>query len=320
MRLVVSLLTFSSLVLAQQAPAFKIEANYIKVPVSVFDSRGKILADLTRDDFRLFDQGEPRPIENFVLDTNPTNVILLLDASGSVQEEIEEIQDAALSFARSLKEEDRIAVISFSDEVILLQNWTNNLRRLKNSLDELESGYRTALYDALLATARERLDRVNGKRIIILLTDGIDNQSEASYAQVMQSLVESNISLYIISRTRFVQPKVEKSERVEFLNRVMKNVLNESKDFVDIYFREKETAMRYLAESTGGRVFFPHKLSELQKTYLQLAEELKRRYILTFRPPDKSSKSFREIQVFYTDPTAILHYRSNYHWVPPAGN
>ena len=78
-------------------------------------------------------------------------------------------------------------------------------------------------------------------------------------------MIESDISLYIVSRTRLVQPKIEQSERVDFLNQVMKNVLHEEKDFIDLYFREKEISLSQLAEATGGRVFFPEKLEDLKR-------------------------------------------------------
>ncbi|MDA2937143.1 VWA domain-containing protein [Acidobacteria bacterium AH-259-A15] len=320
MKRLASLLLSSSFLLAQNPPSFKVEATYVKVPVTVFDSNGRVLSDLTREQFRLLDEGEPRTIENFVLDKTSVHVLLLLDVSGSVQQELDEIREAALRFARSFGKEDRIAVISFADEMEVLQDWTNNLRQLRKSLKDLRPGYRTALYDVLLATAREKLARVPGKKVVILLTDGLDNESQATFDDVIDPLIESNISLYIVSRTRLVQPQIQKSERVDFLNQVMKNVLHEEKDFVDIYFREKETSMSYVAEATGGRAFFPKKLEDLKDSYLQLATELKHQYILTFRPPGASDKQFRAIQVICTRLVGKIYHRKRYSWIAPADN
>ena len=239
----------------------------------------------------------------------------MLDVSSSLREELEEIQEAALQFAQAFSREDRIAIVSFSDQLELLQDWTNNIKKLRKSLKHLERGYRTALYDALISTARERLTQVPGKKVIIVLTDGLDNESRSNLDDVLSLLIESAISLYIVSRTRLVQPKIEQSERVDFLNQVMKNVLHEEKDFIDLYFREKEISLTHLAEATGGRVFFPEKLEDLKSSYMRVAEELKSQYVLTFRPPASSEKAFRTIEVVCTQDIGRIHHRKQYHWL-----
>ena len=305
------------LLLAQEPPSFQIKAHYVKVPVSVFDANGRVLSNLSQEQFILLDENEPRPIENFLLDKAAIHVILLLDVSSSLREELEEIREAALQFAQSFSQEDRIAIVSFSDQLELLQDWTNDIKKLRKSLKNLERGYRTALYDALVFTAREQLVQVAGKRVIILLTDGLDNESRSTFDDVMDLLIESDISLYIVSRTRLVQPKIEQSKRADFLNQVMKNVLREKKDFIDIYFREKEASLSHLAEATGGRVFFPEKLEDLRSTYLQVAEELKSQYVLTFRPPASSEKTFRTIEVVCTLDIGKIYYRKKYNWLGP---
>jgi VWFA-related protein len=309
------LLLCCPLLLAQEPPSFQIRANYVKVPVSVFDVNGQVLSNLTREQFVLLDENEPRPIENFLLDKTAIRVLLLLDVSSSLREELEEIQEAALQFAQSFGREDRIAIATFSDKLELLQDWTNNVKKLRKSLKRVERGYRTALYDALVSTARERWVRVPGKKVIILLTDGLDNESRSTFEDALNLLIESDISLYIVSRTRLVQPKIEQSDRADFLNQVMKNVLREEKDFIDIYFREKETSLSHLAEATGGRVFFPEKLEDLRSSYLRVAEELKSQYVLTFRPPLSSEKQFRTIEVVCTQDVGQIYHRKQYNWV-----
>ena len=313
------LLFFSSLLadslLAQQAsPTFRIKADFIKVPVTVFDSRGKLINTLTRDDFRLLDEGRERPIENFVLDKAPIHVVLLLDVSGSLQEEIKEIRQAAIRFASAFGPEDRIAILSFADKITVLQPWTNRQKRIRKSLKKLKPGYRTALWDALMQTSSKMLEQASGRKVIILLTDGLDNESYANYDDVIEDLVSSGVSLYIVSRTRLVLPKVAESNRVRFLNQVMKQVLKEDKNFVDVYFREKETSMKHLAESTGGRVFFPERLVELRSSYAQVARELKNQYILTFAPPSVSDKRFRRIEVVCNQETSRIFHRRQYNW------
>jgi Ca-activated chloride channel family protein len=277
----------------------RVDADYVKVPVTVLDKDGRGVLGLRAGDFRLFDEGQQRPIANFILDREQVHVVFLLDTSGSIKEELDQIRYATLRFAEHFSREDRISVVSFSGNVQTIQDWTNNIGHLRKSLRKLKTGYKTALYDALVETARQKLAEIGGRRVIILLTDGLDNWSHTTYQTAMNELTRLNVSLYIVSRSRLVQARVEQNDRVEFLDRVMKNVLNDDEDFVDIYFKEKEVALNRLAEVNGGRVFYPEKLEQLGQTYVRIAEELKIQYLLTFLPPKDASTgpAFRRIRV-----------------------
>ncbi len=314
MRIAFGLVVLVCVSLQAQPPAIRVSASYVKVPVTVFDGSGRIVTGLTRGDFRLYDEGQNRPIENFLLESAPVNVLLLLDASGSLSEELEEIRGAALRFAASFGRDDRFSAISFSDEVQVLQDWTNNRKALRKSLKKLDRGYRTALYDAVAATVSGHFSKVPGRRVIILLTDGLDNESETQYDALIPKLIQTDVTLYIVSRTRLVLPQIRDSVRVDFLNRVMKKLLRDDGDYVDTYFKEKETAMVNLAEATGGRVLFPRYLDELQNSYQEVARELKQQYLLTFLPPAQSEKRFRDIEVVCDQPSLTVHYRRRYSW------
>jgi Ca-activated chloride channel homolog len=298
----------------QSSPRFKIEASFVKVPVTVSDSKGRMIQGLRRDDFRIFDEGEERSIDNFILDKTPLSVVLLLDVSGSVRDELEEIKDAAVLFSRAFDREDRIAVVTFADKVALLQDWTNDSGKIRKSLKKTEPGFRTAFFDALLTVRAERFKHVSGKKVVIVLTDGVDNESKAGFDAVLHDLVQSDVALYIVSRTRLVLPQIQSQARIEFLNQVMKNVLKDNSDFVELYFREKEIALEHLAESTGGRVLYPAQLSDLSSSYEELSRELKSQYLLTFRPPSESDKRFRSIRVHCSNPVAIINHRQQYAW------
>ncbi len=294
------------------APSFRVDADFIRVPVTVLDQRGATVPNLSAEDFRLYDEGELRPISNFVIDQSPLNVVILIDTSGSVQDELDEIKRASLLFASVFDRDDRIAVLSFSDQVEVLRSWTADQRAVRRSINRLERGFRTSLFDSLLHTVREKLDAVPGKKAILLWTDGLDNESRHTFDDVLNELVASDVSLYIVSRSRLVQAKVGDSARIEFLQRVMRNVLNDEEDFLDVYFREMETSLNLLAETTGGRVFYPEKLDELRRYYVQVARELKNQYLLTFPPPGESEIEFRRIRVECTIPATEVHHREMY--------
>lgn len=305
--------------LSAQAPSFSVSAQYIKVPVTVFDSEGKLLTDLRRENFTLRDEGQVRSIDNFLSDQAPVNVLLMLDSSGSLREELEEIKLAALGFARAFTRKDRIAIIGFSDQIEIRQDWTNRIKPIRKTLKKLKRGYRTALYDALQQAVDGQFRGTTGRRVIILLTDGLDNESSSVYEELLPRLIASDLTLYIVSRTRLLKPRVRETVRVQFLSHVMKKFLRdegEDGDYVEVYFRQKEAAMKNLAESTGGRVLFPERLEDLRSSYAQVAHELKHRYLLTFRPPVTSSLPFRRIEVVCDRPIGQLHYRHQYAWRP----
>jgi len=297
---------------AQDPVRIVIDADYVRVPVTVLDEDGKTVDNLKMEELTLLDEGEPVEIRNFVLDRTPVHVVLLLDASASVKEEIEQIKYAAIRFSQYFEQEDRIAVIAFSDRLQVLQDWTNNHKKLRKSLKRLKRGYRTAMYDALLATSREKLNKIPGKKVIILLTDGLDNESKSDYREVLDSLIESNTALYIVSRTRLVKSKIASSTRVEFLDRVMKNVLHDDASFVDLYFRMKEATMNHLAKTSGGRVLYPQELRALGSTYMQIARELKTQYVLTFLPAAVGKREFRHIQVRCSREIGQIYHREIY--------
>ncbi len=310
--LLLGLLLFPSQAYLEAQPTLRVDAEYVRVPVTVLDEQGRTILGLTANDFRLYDEGVERPIRNFLLDESPINVVFLLDVSGSVQDELNDIRNATIRFAQAFGPDDRMALVSFSDETRLMQDWTGSLRDLRRSLRRLEQGYRTALYDALLDTAAEMLARIDGKRVIIMLTDGIDNESQASYDELMTKLTRLGVVLYIVSRTRLVQSKVAESERVEFLDRVMRNVLRDDTSFVDVYFREREASMNHLAEVNAGRVLYPEKLRDLGQSYVQIAQELKGQYLLTFAPPTDSPGEFREIRVVCLRDIGQIYHRRLY--------
>ena len=292
--------------------AFKVDAGYVRVPVTVLDQDGRSILGLTGEDFRLFDEGKEMTISNFLLDPAPVNVIFLLDTSGSVKEELQQIRYAVIRFAQHFDRDDRMEIVSFSDRMRTLQSWTNDPGDIRKSLKRLEQGYRTALYDSLVATATEEFKGIAGKRVILLLTDGLDNESETGYEETMNRLVDLDVVLYIVSRTRLVQSKVEKSERVEFLDKVLKNVLNDDSSFVEAYFREKETSMNYLAEVNAGRVLYPLKLDELGQAYVRIAQELKTQYLLTFLPEPTKEPEYRNLRVECLQTVGEIFHRKMY--------
>jgi Ca-activated chloride channel family protein len=296
--------------------SFSVSVNLVKVPFSVFNDRNELVQDLGREDFRLYEDGKLQQIRSFGVDYNPVSVVLVIDTSGSVKKELDEIRDAAHNFAAALSPEDRISIITFADQPILALDWTSDKRRVRKSLHKLEPGLRTALYDAMYMAAAEQLRGIEGRKAIILLTDGLNNQSTLGFREASLSVVQSQASLYVISKTVMAREAARKERRVRLLSEIYRHFGGEE-DYVDEFFRRREEEMTELADKTGGRAFFPTDYAEIRGVYAEVARELKSKYFLTYiSQPGKAPNSYHRIVLEYLPPGNKLTYRRGYYFDP----
>ncbi len=289
----------------------KLDVNLVKVPVTVLDQTGRPVGNLRAADFKLFEEGIEQEIRGLGYDVGPASAVLLLDLSSSVKRELKQIRQAAMRFSRALTG-SRFAIITFSDEVEMVQGWTDNLKVLEKGLKRVSTGFRTSLYDAIYLAAEQMLASIDGKKAIILLTDGIDNQSSATYSEAAEALIKCQSSIYIISLTRMVEPEVRNERRIQYLAKALEKL--GEKDAVADYFQRKEEELARLCDMTGGRIFLPLKLEDLENAYQQVADELRNKYFLTYVSSNNSPQpSFRKIKVLYTRGPAKVLYRSGYY-------
>src|SRR6185369_17353935 len=151
------------------------------------------------DDFRIFDNGVEQSIAYFEPAEKPFTVALLLDTSASTHFHLQEIREAAIAFAKQLRPQDRMLVVTFNDEVLLLTpNATNDLQTVEELIDEYaNTGSSTRLYDAVHLTIRERLNRIKGRKAIVLFTDGVDTSSQqATYLSTLREVEELDALIY----------------------------------------------------------------------------------------------------------------------------
>lgn len=297
-------------------PVISVSVNLVKVPFSVFDLKGDLVSDLRKEDFRIWEDQAPQEIRSFGLDMNPVSVVLLLDTSMSGKSELKKIKAAAEEFAEALSREDRISVVAFDGEVHPVLDWTNDVKKVRKALGKLRSGLRTALYDAMYYAANEQLKGIEGRKAIILLTDCINNQSLVGFHDVSLSIVQSQASLYVASKTAIVKEQAKREKRVIMISDILKRLFGDD-DYIDEYFRNKEREMSDLSEKTGGRCFFLTDYSQLADIYDQVARELKSKYFLTYVSnqalrPD----SYHGISIEYLRPASSVVYRKGYYHQP----
>lgn len=210
-------------------------------------------SDLKKEDFVLSEDGVRQSIIDFYIETRPITMAVILDSSGSMQPAMDTVHRAASKFVGTLGKEDRALVIDFDERVYLLEDLTNDKASLAKAIGSTNALGGTALYDALYASYR-KLRPIDGRKAVILLTDGDDTSSKFSFRRVLDEAKTSDIIIFPIGLGTSV---------------------------LDIDLRR---ILKTLAEETGGRAYFPDKVEELEGVYDAIATELKSQYYLTYEP------------------------------------
>ncbi|HBB93848.1 MAG TPA: hypothetical protein DC054_00520 [Blastocatellia bacterium] len=156
----------------------KVETTLISIPVSVMDRDGKYIPNLTKDDFHVWEDGVEQKVAYFASTEKPFMVALVIDTSASTRYKIEEIQDAAIAFVNQLRPDDKVMVVSFDDKIRVLAQPTSDRSVLRNAILETRIGSGTRLYDAMDQVINKELSRIDGRKAIVLFTDGVDTTSK----------------------------------------------------------------------------------------------------------------------------------------------
>lgn len=288
---------------AQADDVLRIKTEEILLPVSVRDVAGAPVGGLGQDKFVVFDNNVRQEISSFNRRRVPANIVLLLDASSSVFSQMRFIRGAAKRFIEGLPAEDKVCVVQFADRVELLQDWTpaTNLQALEKSLDwRYHPGMRTTFYDGLYLAAREQLSKVEGRRIIILLTDGLDTaeRQRASFEDALNAVRRADAGVYVVSLTANLRAQLEKKAGSSKIRRMFSGYdPREIARFLSM-IDESEKLLEGLAARTGGRVFYPREEEDLAPAYQAIAEELRTQYIITYRPqPRAGAGEYRRVRV-----------------------
>lgn len=175
----------------------KLESTLINLPLLVSDRSGRYVPQLGARDFALYEDSVQQTIASFGSEEVPFSVVLLLDVSPSVQGNIEGIQDAAIAFVRQLRAQDRVMVASFDRGIHYLTDFTNDRRELENGIRRVETGSGTSVYDAVYETVSRKFRNIEGRKALILFSDGEDTtSSRASHDDAVNLVTESDVLVY----------------------------------------------------------------------------------------------------------------------------
>ena len=175
----------------------KVETDLITIPVSVYDSNGLYIPNLQRADFKIFEDGKQQDIAYFGTTDKPFTVVLLLDTSPSTSYKIDEIRRAAIAFVDQLKAEDQVMVVEFDSSPHVLTEPTGDRQKIYKAIGKADFGYGTSLYDAIDFSLRKRLNKIDGRKAIVLFTDGVDTTSHKAGYDTTLSMAEESDAAYI---------------------------------------------------------------------------------------------------------------------------
>jgi Ca-activated chloride channel family protein len=269
---------------AQQAPAqkqstaesdttLKVDVKLVNVYVTVTDAHGAPVAGLKKENFVLQEDGHEQKISVFDKESAlPLSIALAVDTSLSTRHDLPLEQASAKRFARAIvRPVDGLSVFGFSETVSQATTYTADQKRIDEGIDHLRLGAATALFDAVYVVSRS-LDRRQGRKVIVLITDGGDTISRVDYKEAARAAEEAEALVYSI----IVVP-IENSAGRE---------------------TGGEHALIQLSEDTGGKYYYATSMSQLDDAFRQISDELRTQYLLAYYPLQRASFSqFRRIQV-----------------------
>lgn len=318
----------------------KVETNLVTMPVSVLDRNGRFISGLRQQDFQIFENNVPQKIEYFQSVEQPFTVVLLIDVSPSTAYKINEIQDAAIAFVDQLRRDDKVIVISFDERVRVLSQATSNRAILRNAIMQAQFGDGTSLYEAVDYTINQQLRNVQGRKAVVIFTDGVDTTSRrANYQSTVSQTEELDALIYPIRYNTYSAGMDRSGGRTSpstYPRRrrsgggwgdILGDILGggvvvggggypRGGGSAGSSSAEYETGRRYLedlAKSSGGRTFEATTVDNLDASFAGIAEELRRQYSVGYYPEKEGVKGERRsIRIRVNRPNLVVRAKNNY--------
>lgn len=271
---------------ADGQPVFRSSVRTVPVYATALDSSGRLVADLAQDDFEILDNGKPVAISQFSNDPQPFTAVVMLDTSASMTEHLKLLNQAAEQFLIRMLPTDKAQVGAFNDKLQLSGEFTNDRDGLISALNDLQFGNATRLWDGLMFSL-EAFKGVDGRRVVLLFTDGDDTASKARFGDVVDRARTDEVMVYGIGLA------------VDFFNGVRQ------------VRSRPDRNLRRIAEETGGGSFELQKTDMLASTFTRVAQELRSQYLLAFTPETFDGK-VHKLDVRVKRPGVTIRARRSY--------
>jgi Ca-activated chloride channel family protein len=314
----------------------RVETNLVTMPVSVLDRDGRFVSGLYQRDFEIFENGAKQKIEWFQSVEQPFTVVLMIDVSPSTAFRIDEIQNAAISFVDQLRPADKVMVMAFDESVRVLSEPTNNRNQLRNAIQMAQFGDGTSLYEAVDNALNRQLARIQGRKAVVIFTDGVDTTSRrASYQSTIEDVEEADALVYPIryntqrggwaggGNTNPGWGGPRNRRRSTGWGGMIGIILGGQ--IPPVYgggggngqsSGEYETGRQYLDElalKSGGRKFEADSTMSLDTAFAGIAEELRRQYSVGYYPDSVGQKGERrQIKVRVMRPGLVVRAKNSY--------
>lgn len=291
----------------------KVETTLITIPVSVYDRNGLYIPNLSKNNFKIYEDGKEQEIAYFGTSEKPFTVILLLDTSPSTEYKIDEIRSAAVAFVDQLKPQDQVMVIEFDGNVHVLTESTSDRQLIYKGIRKADFGGGTSLYDAVDFSLKKRLNKIEGRKAIVLFTDGVDTTSgKASYDTTLALAEESDALIFPIYYNTYFDTRRSSNVYDPFPDPIFGAPSQRGTRAEDYALGRRY--LEELADYTGGRVFRPEATpGGLTRAFEGIAEELRRQYQIGYIPVEEGKTGQRkQIKVRVDRPNLVIRSRDSY--------
>jgi Ca-activated chloride channel homolog len=268
-------------------PQFRADVDQVVVYAAVYDQQGQLVPGLTKEDFVVSEDKILQTINSFGQEDVPATIGLVLDKSGSMRigNRMDQVIQATELFLSVTNPDNELFVISFNHEVELYEPFTRDAEDIRDAVHNIVVSGGTALYDAIYLAVDEARRGSEQKKVVIVFTDGADKDSHYSLEQLLDKIQESDVQVHVVA---FLDPDV-----------------STDRGFFGVFKSEKQKLsekMQNVADYTGGKAFFPEKITELKTAFQEIAEELKQQYRLAYVSSNAAMDgSWRSIDVKVKD-------------------
>src|SRR6476661_6276011 len=250
---------------------FRSQVNEVTLSAVVLDARRHLVTNLAPTNFAVFEDNQPQKITSFRREDIPVSLGIVIDNSGSMRTKRAAVTKAVLNLIQASNPQDEVFVVNFNDDPYLDQDFTNKIDVLREALDRVDSRGGTALYDAVIASADHLAKGAKKeKKVLLVVTDGVDNESRESLEQAIQKVQDDNGPTIYTIGILGDEPGIKRAKR----------------------------ALQSLSDQTGGVAFFPKDLVEVDEISQEVARDIRNQYSITYKPTNpRSNGGYRKVKV-----------------------
>jgi len=275
----------------------KVDVDLVTVNATVTDLQNRVITGLDKQNFRVWEDKVEQKLEYFSAEDVPVSIGLVFDVSGSMKEKINTSREAAVTFLKTGNPQDEYFLETFSNRPQVAEDFTSDISRLQNKIVFQNANGMTAMYDAVYASLEKLKDGSNPKKALLLITDGEDNRSRYTFANVRDYVKEQDVQIYAIGIVGDYNSQLGSG-------------------------RTGRAMLEELSDLTGGHAFFPDSVYDLEDICMKIAVELKNQYILGYRSTNENKDGkWRKIRVQVDGPKGVgrLNVKSKSGYYAAAG-